>query len=67
MVKPYWIKERHNPQLGVYYVAMGQKSVREAKKFEKSLYGMNYMHRFDSEREYIAELEKLRAAGETIR
>lgn len=53
MRKPYWIKERHNPQTGVYYIKCGRLSVTEAKRKEKSLYGDNIMLRFDSEKEYM--------------
>lgn len=64
--KPYWIKERDNPQLGIYFVACGQLSVREARSREGSLYGSNRMLRFDSEAEYNAKLKELRAAGEKV-
>ncbi len=68
MKKPqaYWIKERHNPQTGVYYVAMGQMSKSTAKRCEKPLYGSNNMLQFDTEEEYKAELERLRQSGERI-
>jgi len=61
--KPYWIKERQNPQLGVYYVGCGQISVTKAKKYEKPLYGHNVMHRFASEQEYNARIAELRDKG----
>jgi hypothetical protein len=64
--QPYWIKERHNPQTGIYYVAMGQMSTTAAKRNEKPLYGTNYMLRFDTEQEYQAELERLRTNGERV-
>ncbi len=60
-IKPWWIKERWNPQLGRYYVACGQMSKTSEKKCERSLYGHNVMHQFDAEDEYdgrIAELKK---------
>lgn len=33
--KKFYIKERHNPQTGVYYVACGQMSKQQAKSYEK--------------------------------
>lgn len=62
--KKFWIKERHNPQLGVYYVAQGQMSKSEAKKHEGSIYGSNYMISFDTEEQYNARIKELRDAGE---
>ena len=62
----FWIKERHNPQLGVYYVAHGQMSKTAAKKHESSLYGDNYMHAFDTEEAYQAELARLKKEGQRI-
>lgn len=64
--KPYWIKERRNPQIGVYFVAEGQLSAREAKGREDTLYGVNIMHRFDTEQAYQARLAELRASGERV-
>jgi hypothetical protein len=64
--KPYWIKERDNPQLGVYYVACGQLGVREAARMTQSLYGSNKMLRFDTEVEYLSKLNELRGAGKTV-
>jgi hypothetical protein len=45
MSKPlyFWIKERHNPQLGTYYVSLGQLTKAAAKKYEKESYGRNIM------------------------
>ena len=63
---PFWIKERYNPQLGVYYVPCGQMSKTAAKRAEKSLYGVNLMHRFETEAEYVARLEWLRKHGEKV-
>jgi len=44
MAKKFWLKQRHNPQLGTYWVKCGQLSVREAKSQERTLYGQNAMH-----------------------
>ena len=62
----YWIKERHNSQLGVYYVACVQLSKTAAKKKEKTLYGYNYMLEFATETEYEAKLAELRKDGQSI-
>jgi hypothetical protein len=62
----YWIKERHNPQLGCYYVGLGQLSKTAARKYERPLYGENIMHSFDTESAYQARLDELRAAGESV-
>jgi len=64
--KYYWIKERDNPQTGIYYVACGNLSLIEAKRSENAIYGYNIMHRFDSEDKYDAELNRLRESGEKI-
>ena len=59
--KYYWIKERHNPQFDKpYYVACGRITTRQAKKMENgTLYGANYMHRFNTWKEYKAKLREL--------
>lgn len=64
--KPYWIKERDNPQLGVYYVACGQMAVRTADRATRPLYGSNRMLRFDTKTEYETKLQQLREAGERV-
>ena len=64
--KSYWIKERHNPQTGIYYVPLGQLSAKAAKAHEKSLYGDNYVTRYDSKRAYEAAIEKLKSKGERV-
>jgi len=56
--KPWWIKQRYNPQLGMYYVPMGQMSVAAAKRQEKALYGSNVMLRFDTEDKYKQAVQK---------
>lgn len=63
---PYYIKERHNPQTGIYYVAYGQLSKAAAKRKESSLYGSNVMLRFDTEAEYQAKLAELKKKGERV-
>lgn len=66
MNKKFWIKERHNPQTGIYYVLCGQLTNKEAKKKENSLYGTNYMLPFPDRAAYEARIEELRAAGERV-
>jgi len=65
-MKHFWIKERHNPQLGVYYVAYGQLTKVEARKQEKPLYGDNVMHEFETQAAYDERLEELRKEGHKI-
>lgn len=62
----YWIKERCNPQLGIYFVPMGQMTVEQAKKYEKPKYGYNTMHRFGNEGAYLNEIKRLRGCGERV-
>lgn len=62
----YVIKERHNPQLGVYFVAMGCISNARAKGRGKCLYGSDIMHAFDTRKEYELELQRLRESGERV-
>lgn len=63
----FWIKERHNPQLGTYYVAMGQMTVRAANRYVRiTLYGDNIMHCFKSREEYDERLKGLRQSGAQV-
>lgn len=63
---PYWIKERNNPQLGIYFVACGQMSKSAAKRHERTLYGDNFMHEYATEAEYQAALAELRRQRQRI-
>ena len=66
-IKPWWIKERHNPQLGVYYVACGQMSKTAARRMETgTLYGENVMLRFETEHDYLAKIGELHNQGHNI-
>lgn len=60
-MKKFYIKERHNPQLGTYYVACGQMTKKEAKSYEDTRYGTNVMHGYDTAEEYEKALADLRA------
>lgn len=64
--KKYWITERHNPQLGVYYIAEGQMSGAAAKRKSNPIYGSNIVHGFETEVAYNARLKQLRKQGETV-
>lgn len=64
--KFWWLKERYNPQLGTYYVKCGRISIAYAKAIGKALYGENTMHKFESEEEYLAEIDRLKKSGEKI-
>lgn len=61
--KSYWIKERHNPQLGTYYVPEGQLSKTAARKAEETLYGYNVMLEYATEAEYNDAIADLKAQG----
>jgi hypothetical protein len=65
-MKKWYIKERHNPQLGVYYVPMGQRTNTEAKKYEKAGYGDNYMLPFESQYEYDMKIQELKTQGAKV-
>ena len=60
MTKSFWIKERENPQIGIYYTACGQLSKTAAKKMEKSIYGTNTMLEYQTEKEYKKALTTLK-------
>ena len=62
----FYIKERHNPQLGVYYVGCGQLTAKEVKAYEKPLYGNNYMLKFDTKESYEFKLKELEDNGERV-
>lgn len=68
MRKPkfFWIKERHNPQLGIYRVAMGRMSVADARSHEQAIYGSNTMLRYGSIEEYEAACDKLAASRNSL-
>lgn len=54
----YYIKERHNPQTGVYYTALGKMPATKAKASENTLYGCNYVYGY-SKSCYLAKCEEL--------
>jgi hypothetical protein len=62
----YWIKQRLNPQIGTYYIGMGQMTKDKAKTQEQSLYGTNIMLSFDTEEDYEKKIKELKAAKENI-
>jgi hypothetical protein len=66
MKKKYYIKERDNPQLGTYFVRCGQMTKTEARQHERTKYGINFMHSFNTEVEYNAQLKFLQETGERI-
>jgi hypothetical protein len=65
-MKKYYIKERHNPQLGIYYVLENQLTKKEAESKEKSLYGTNYMHSYNTFEEYKKAIQELKDQGHKI-
>ena len=62
----YWIKQRLNPQIGTYYIGMGQMTIAKAKTQEQALYGTNIMLKFDTEEDYEKKIKELKAAKENI-
>ena len=64
--KSYWIKERHNPQLGVYYVKMGRITQKEATRYTHTAYGTNIMHKYDSDEAYISAIAQLIRDGHRV-
>ncbi len=64
--KMFYIKERHNPQLGVYYIAMGQMTKTAAKEAAGGVYGTNIMRAFMDEQTYKDELAALKEKGEKV-
>ena len=65
-MKSFWIKERHNPQLGTYYVGCGQLSKQVAKKMGNPIYGHNVMLEFKTESDYVAKILDLRTQGARV-
>ena len=65
--KLFYILERHNPQLGVYYVAKGKLFKKEAAAYSNAGYGSNYMRSFETEEKYLQEIENLIAQGHRVR
>ena len=66
MAKKFYIKERHNPQTGVYYVQEGQLTKKDAEKKENTLYGSVIMEAYDTKKEYETAIEKLKAGGARV-
>ena len=64
----FYIKERHNPQIGVYYVCLGQISNKKAKAILKSKdYGVDYyLLAYKTETEYKNKIEELKMLGKWI-
>jgi len=65
--KKFYLKERHNPQLGIYYVRCGQLSETAAKRKERGgVYGSNVMLPYDTEIEYAEAIAKLAMEGKSV-
>jgi hypothetical protein len=64
--RPFWIKERHNPQLGTRYEARGQMSYAAAKRECRTLYGENLMHEYRTKSDYEAKLKQLQEQGQRV-
>jgi hypothetical protein len=62
----YWIKERHNPQTGVYYTPCGKLPAKKARRMETSVYGENIMHKFSRREAYLLKIKELKTDGQKI-
>lgn len=64
----FYLGWRSNPQLskGGYYKKYGQMTMKQAKNLEKCLYGGMYLTAYDTEAEYLAEIEKIQEKGYRI-
>ncbi len=66
--KKFYLKERNNPQFDKpYYTVCGQLTKKDAAVKAESIYGWNTMLHFDTEVEYLAEIERLKLAGFSVR
>ncbi len=66
-MKYYWIKERHNTQIGIYYVPLGKLSIKDAKRWGRPIYGDNYLLKFATEEEYQTKIQALIADNQKVR
>lgn len=65
--KSYYIKERHNPQTGVYYQTQGQLTKKEVKVKEKnSIYGTNYFLEYKTKEEYEKAIIEFKEKGYNV-
>jgi hypothetical protein len=67
MAGRYWyIKERNNSQFkSPYYIALGNLTVPKAKEAEGSIYGLNFILKFDSKEEYLNKCKELGIEAKT--
>jgi len=64
----YWyIKERHNPNIGIYYIPMGRLTKAQAEKHISPLFGMNTMLRYKTDEEYRKALAEYGIEGKTVK
>lgn len=62
----YYVTERHNPQLGVYYIANGRMSKTDANAKTNTVYGRNYIHSYATEKEYKTAIINLQLEGSRV-
>lgn len=63
----YYIRERHNPQLGIYYIPEGQKSRADVIKIENNnMYGYCLMIPYETEADFYDAIRHLKLAGESV-
>lgn len=67
MPKLFYIRERFNPQFQKpYYSPMGQLTKKDAKKWEKPIYGFNNMLSYENEADYKKAIEKYKKGGFSV-
>ena len=65
--KLFYIKERWNPQLEIYFVACGQMTKSEAaKKRGRHIYGSSTMLPFPTKEAYELKLNELVSQGKSV-
>lgn len=55
----WYIKERHSPQLGKYYIPLGQLDRETALALKRTDNGVNFMLEYPTEAEYKAAAKRL--------
>lgn len=64
----YYLVERYNPQLGVYYIKLDQCGVEKAEEWVNgSVYGSNTYETFRSKKAYSDRIAELESNGMRVR
>lgn len=59
MPKKWYIVERRNPQLGTYYYSIGQRTKKDAMKYENAIYGRNAVLSYETQEQHDKALAEL--------